>query len=134
FMTLLAGLQALLHHYAQAEDVLVGTPVANRNRAELEPLIGHFVNNLGLRGRVRAAALGAYDHQDLPFERLVDALGVERRLSHGPLFQVMLILHNLPLGALELPELTLRQVGVEAGTARVDLTLELVEDTGGLRG
>ncbi len=147
FMTLLAGFQALLHRYAQAADVPVGTPVANRNRAELEPLIGHFVNNLVLRGRmdgdppfgellgrVRATALGAYEHQDLPFERLVEELQVERSLAVSPLFQVMLVLQNMPLGALELPGLTLRPVQVEAGAAWVDLTLTLFEEDGGFHG
>ncbi|MES1240893.1 MAG: non-ribosomal peptide synthase/polyketide synthase, partial [Acidobacteriota bacterium] len=140
FMVLLAGFQALLHRYTLAEDVLVGSPVANRGRAELEPLIGHFVNNLVMRGRfegdpsfrellgrTRAAALGAYDHQDLPFERLVEALHVDRSAA-SPLFQAMLVLQNVPLGPLELPGLVLRPVDVAAQAARLDLTLTLAED------
>ncbi|HEX3130209.1 MAG TPA: amino acid adenylation domain-containing protein, partial [Thermoanaerobaculia bacterium] len=148
FMTLLAGLQALLHRYTLAGDVLVGTPVANRNRAELEPLIGHFVNSLVMRGRtsedprfrellgqVRASALGAYDHQDLPFERLVEELNVERSLGMSPLFQAMFVFHNVPVGTLDLPELNLAPIEVEAQAARLDLTLTLTEEEeDGLRG
>ncbi len=147
FMALLAGFETLLHRYGASEDVLVGTPVANRSRPELEPLIGHFVNNLvmrgrlggdpgfrGLLGRVRTAALGAYGNQDLPFERLVEALNVERSFSHSPLFQVMLTLQNGPLGALELPGLGVEAVDLDPGTAKYDLTLMLLDGPGGLAG
>ncbi|WP_261991503.1 non-ribosomal peptide synthetase [Streptomyces sp. OR43] len=102
FMTLLAVFNVLLGRYAEADDVVVGTPVANRNRAETEDLIGFFVNTLVLRtdlsgaptfaellGRVRETALGAYAHQDLPFEQLVDAMDVERDRSRSPLFQTL---------------------------------------------
>ncbi|HSN97076.1 MAG TPA: amino acid adenylation domain-containing protein, partial [Candidatus Nanopelagicales bacterium] len=110
FMTLLSAFVLLLSRYSGQHDICVGTPVAGRNRAELEPLIGFFVNTLVLRieldarrsftdllARVREEALGAYAHQDLPFERLVEALGVNRDLSRTPLFQVMFVLQNTPV-------------------------------------
>src|SRR5207253_7579113 len=107
YMVLLAAFQALLHRYSGQEDFCVGTPIAGRNRAETEGLIGFFVNTLVLRtdlsgdpsfrallGRVREAALGAYAHQDLPFEMLIQTLRPARDLSHSSLFQVMFILQN----------------------------------------
>src|SRR6185295_14602236 len=118
FMVLLAACQALLARLSGQEDVVVGTPVANRNRRETEELIGFFVNMLALRGRLggspsfvelleqaREAALGAYLHQDLPFEHLVEELQPERTLAHAPLFQVVLVLQNAPLTPLSLPGL-----------------------------
>ena len=107
FMTLLAAWQVLLFRYTGREDILVGTPIANRTRREIEPIMGCFVNTLVLRGnlsgnpsfleflgRVRETTLGAYDHQDLPFERLVSELYHEREVSHSPLFHVMFTLWN----------------------------------------
>jgi amino acid adenylation domain-containing protein len=147
FMTLLAAFVTLLSRYSGQEDIVVGSPIANRNRQEIEPLIGFFVNTLVLRtdlsgnptfrellGRVREIALGAYDHQDLPFERLVEALQPERNLSHAPLFQVMLVLQNAPQPPLELPGLTLSQMEIERGTAKFDLTLSVEETGQGLTG
>ena len=120
FMTLLAAFQTLLHRYTGQADLVVGSPVAHRPRAELEGLIGCFVNILALRadlsgdppfrellGRVREAALGAYAHQDLPFEKLVEELRPERDSSHTPLFQVLFALQNAPGSSLELDGLTL---------------------------
>ncbi|RMF30995.1 MAG: non-ribosomal peptide synthetase, partial [Chloroflexi bacterium] len=140
FMTLLAAFQTLLYRYTGQEDICVGTPIANRNRPEIEGLIGFFVNTLVLRTdlsgnprftellkRVREVALGAYAHQDLPFEMLVEALQPQRDMSHSPLFQVMFVLQNVPLEALELPDLTLRPVDVDRGTATFDLTLSMAE-------
>ncbi|HEY0782733.1 MAG TPA: condensation domain-containing protein, partial [Thermoanaerobaculia bacterium] len=141
FMTLLAGFEALLSRLSGQSDVLVGTAVANRTRLETEDLIGFFVNTLVLRGRlrenptwsahlaqVRRSALGAYAHQDLPFERLVEELSVPRSLAHSPLFQAMLLLQNTPDGALALPGLELAPVEVASATAKFDLTLSLSED------
>ncbi|PYX07514.1 MAG: non-ribosomal peptide synthetase, partial [Acidobacteria bacterium] len=107
FMTLLAGFQALLSRWSGQEDIVVGAPIANRNRTEIEDLIGLFANTLVLRtdvsgnpsfrallGRVKEVALGGYAHQDMPFEKLVEELRPERSLSHNPLFQVMFSLQN----------------------------------------
>src|SRR5205807_3706128 len=115
FMTLLASFQALLARYTGQEDIVVGTTVANRTRAETEGLVGFFLNTLALRGdlsgdptfrellaRARETALGAYAHQDLPFEKLVEELHPQRNLSHSPIFQVALVLQNAERGGLEL--------------------------------
>ncbi|HEY8207242.1 MAG TPA: MupA/Atu3671 family FMN-dependent luciferase-like monooxygenase [Myxococcaceae bacterium] len=147
FMALMATLQALLHRYTGQEDISVGTPVAGRSRPEIEPLVGCFVNSVVVRtdlsgnptylellDRVRGAALGAFSHQDAPFEKLVDALHASRDLSHTPLFQVMLVLHNTPAPRVELGELALDAMEVDNGTSKLDLTLELREVQGGLRG
>ncbi len=147
FMTLLAAFKLILYRYTQQNDIIVGTPIANRNRSEIEGLIGFFVNTLVLRtdlagnqsfrellGRVREVTLGAYAHQDLPFEQLVDLLQPERDLSHNSLFQVMFILQNTPTEVLHLPELTLSPVLVENQTANFDLTLSMVETEQGISG
>ncbi len=144
FMTLLAAFKALLHRYSGQSDINVGTPHANRNRSELENLIGFFVNTLVLRTdfsgepnfkelvkRVRETALGAFAHQDLPFETLVDALQPQRDLSHTPLFQVMFVLQNAPLEKIELPGLTFSPVPFESGTAKFDLSLVIFEERDG---
>ncbi len=147
FMALLAVFQTLLARWSGSDDLAVGSPIANRNRAETEPLIGFFVNTLVLRGdlsggptfsgllhRVRETLLDAYAHQDLPFEKVVEALRPERALSHAPLFQVMLILQNAPLA---LPRLAGLEIGVEeiaGATAKFDLTLSLTESDDGMRG
>jgi amino acid adenylation domain-containing protein len=145
FMVLLAGFQALLSRLSGQEDVVIGSPVANRNRRETEDLIGFFVNTLALRAnlagapgfaslldRARESALGAYAHQDLPFERLVEELRPERSRAHSPLFQVVLALQNAPLGERELPGLHLAPLEVPPGTAKFDLTLVLAEEGEGL--
>jgi amino acid adenylation domain-containing protein len=145
FMTLLAAFQTLLHRYSGQTAINVGTPIANRTRAEVEGLIGFFVNTLvmhadldgdpsfvDLLARVREAALGAYAHQDLPFEHLVEALAPERNLSHTPLFQVMFVLDNAPMDGLELSDLRLAPFLAESGTARFDLTLVITEGPDGL--
>ncbi|MBD2103129.1 non-ribosomal peptide synthetase [Leptolyngbya sp. FACHB-261] len=134
FMTLLAAFQILLYRYTQQSDVAVGCPIANRNRSEIEGLIGFFVNSLVLRvdlagnpsfeallERVREVALGAYAHQDLPFEKLVEELQPERDLSRNPLFQVVFALQNAPMQALKLPGLTLSPLPLEVRTVRFDL-------------
>ncbi|HEU0076034.1 MAG TPA: amino acid adenylation domain-containing protein, partial [Longimicrobiaceae bacterium] len=142
FMTVLAGWQALLGRYAGQEDVVVGSPVAGRNRRETEGLIGFFVNLLVLRvdlsgdpawaellGRVRETALGAYDHQELPFERLVEEVGVERSLTHAPLVQTTFALQRTGgLGdALRLGDVALEPFGGGERVARFDVDLVLDE-------
>lgn len=140
FMTLLAAFQTLLHRYTGQDDIAVGSPIANRNRSELEGLIGFFVNSLVLRtdlsgdptfrdllNRVRSVALAAYAHQDVPFEKLVEELHPERHLSRNPLFQVVFALQNAPMKQLELPGLTLRSSNFETTTTRFDLELYLWE-------
>ena len=140
FMTLLAAFQSLLFRHSGQSDIVVGTPIANRRYRELEDLIGFFVNTLALRARslatltftellhhVREVTLGAYAHQDLPFEKLVEELQPERDLSRNPLFQVMFALQNAPITALELPGLRLEGEGVESQATRFDLEFHLWE-------
>ncbi len=149
FMGLLAAFQVLLHRYSGQTDFNVGTPIANRTRTELEGLIGFFANTLVLRARldepaglsfrdllarVRETSLGAYAHQDLPFEKLVEALQPERNLSHTPLFQVMFVLDNAPLSGFDLAGLRLSPVAAETGAASFDLTLSMREDGQGWGG
>ncbi|HXO22158.1 MAG TPA: amino acid adenylation domain-containing protein, partial [Thermoanaerobaculia bacterium] len=147
FMTLLTAFQALLHRASGQEDILIGSPIANRNRPEIEDLIGFFVNTLVLRGRpsrdltfrqllaqTRTAALGAYAHQDLPFEKLVEELRVERTLAHSPLFQVMFALHNVPAESLAMPGMTLTPWEVHGGMARFELLLAMTQVEGGITG
>ena len=147
FMALLAAFQTLLYRYSGQRDIAVGTPIANRNRADIEGLIGFFVNTLVLRARfgdqdsegaapsfrqvlrqVRESALGAYAHQDLPFETIVDALQPERNLSHSPLFQTMFVLQNAPMQAQELPQVGVAPVEAHSGTSKFDLTLFMLEE------
>ena len=146
FMTLLAAFQALLYRYTNQEDVVVGTPIANRTRRETEDLIGFFVNTLVMRTdlsgnpsfrellqRVREVALQAYSHQDLPFEKLVEELRPERSLSHTPLFQVLFVVQNAPKSTLTLLDLKLRELLIEGQTAKFDLSLYVGETDEGLR-
>ena len=145
FMTLLAAFQTLLYRYTGQSDICVGAPIANRNRSEIEGLIGFFVNTLVLHtdlsgnpsfqellGRVREVALGAYAHQDLPFEQLVEALQPERSLSHQPLFQVMFVVHDASMTTLELPGLTLSSLEMDSETAKFDLALSIADGEQGL--
>ena len=147
FMTLLAAFKVLLSRYSGQTDIVVGTPIAGRNRVELEPLIGFFVNTLVLRTQVspaakfsqllesvREACLGAYAHQDVPFEKLVEELQPERDMSRGPLFQVMFILQNMPEVAATLNELELRVEAIPDTTAKFDLSLEMIETNTRLEG
>ncbi|HEX7243129.1 MAG TPA: amino acid adenylation domain-containing protein, partial [Longimicrobiaceae bacterium] len=147
FMTLLAAWQLLLSRYAGVEDVSVGTPVAGRTRLETEPLIGFFVNTLVLRtelsgdrsfrellGRVRETTLGAYQHQEIPFERLVEELAPERSLARTPLFQVMFVLQNNERGELRMGGLEVEPLSTGAEVAKYDLTLDLAEDGQGISG
>jgi aspartate racemase len=141
FMLLLAAFDALLARYTNQTDIVVGSPIAGRSRRELERLIGFFINTLVLRtdlsgnptfrellARVREVALGAYAHQDVPFEKLVEEFQTQRDLSHMPLVQVMFALQNTPEEeAVELPGLTLGGVEADNGTARFDLSLNVWE-------
>jgi amino acid adenylation domain-containing protein/non-ribosomal peptide synthase protein (TIGR01720 family) len=145
FMMLMAAFQALLHRYTGQGDIVVGTDVANRSRTETQGLIGFFVNQLALRarfeeaptfrellGQVRATALDAYAHQDLPFEELVKALNPERSRGHASIFQVKLLLQDVPLSELSLPGLTIQPVEVEQSSAKLDLTVFVAETPRGL--
>jgi Condensation domain len=147
YMVLLAAFQTLLSRYSGQEDIVVGSPIAGRQRQELESLVGYFVNTLVLRtnlsgdpsflellGRVKEAALGAYAHQDLPFAKLLEELQPVRDLSRMPLFQVVFTLQNLPPVRLALPGLKLSPAKPEKVTTHVDLSMYLVETPSGLQG
>jgi amino acid adenylation domain-containing protein/FkbM family methyltransferase len=146
FMTLLAAFQTLLHRYTGSEDIAVGSPIAGRNRQELEGLIGFFVNTLVMRAdlsskptfrellsRVSQNALAAYEYQDLPFEKLVEELQPERSLSHSPLFQVAFAYQNAPTHPLEFPGVTVSLVETSVKTAKFDLHLSIAPADQGLR-
>ncbi|MDH7486312.1 MAG: amino acid adenylation domain-containing protein [Anaerolineae bacterium] len=145
FMTLLAAFQTLLYRYTGQEDIVVGTPIAGRNQPETQDLIGFFANTLVLRSdfsanptfrelleQVRQVALGAYEHQELPFEKLVAELSPVRDMSHSPLFQVLFVFQNWPFVPPELPGLEVSTFELGAGTTKFDLTLSLIEGEEGL--
>src|SRR5262245_36096743 len=147
FMSLLAGFQALLTRYSGQEDIAVGTPIAGRNRGEIEGLIGFFVNTLVMRvnlggnptvkellGRVRETALRAYAHQDVPFEKLVEELLPERSLSHQPLFQVMFVLQNVPRETSSIRGISMKSEPMESRSAKFELELSIVEAGGEIHG
>ncbi|MEH2433564.1 MAG: amino acid adenylation domain-containing protein [Nostoc sp.] len=147
FMTLLAAFQTLLFRYTGQEDILVGAPISNRHRSELEGLIGFLLNTLVLRtnlsgspsfrqllDRVREVALWGYTYQDLPFEKLVDALQIERDLNQNPLISVMFNLQNTPRPKLTVPGLTMNRLEIDNGTSKFDLYLELRETAAGISG
>lgn len=149
FMTLQAAFVTLLSRYTNQKDIVIGSPITNRNRPALESLIGFFVNTLVLRTRlennptfrellaqVRQVALNAYSHQDVPFDQLVEFLQPQRHLSHSPLFQVMFVLQNSPVEKLELPGLSVTQIELDRPTAGAtfDLTLSMQEIGSELRG
>ncbi|HHE54764.1 MAG TPA: non-ribosomal peptide synthetase, partial [Caldithrix abyssi] len=140
FMTLLSAFYALLYRYSNQPDICIGTPIANRNRAETQGLIGFFVNTLVLRNdlsgepsftellqRTRNMVLEAFSHQDLPFEMLVEELHPERSLSHTPLFQVMFVYQNALEKGLQLPDLKIESIQVPNKNAKFDLTLTVAE-------
>ena len=142
-MLLLAALQTLIWRCSGSEDVLVGTPIAARSDPDLENVVGLFANTLVVRGRLsgdptfvellrrtREATLEAYEHKDLPFEKLVEVVKPQRSLSYTPLFQIMLVLQNMPRQTLALPGLTLEELEFDQGSAKFDLTLEVVEQDG----
>ncbi|GHG73242.1 non-ribosomal peptide synthetase [Comamonas sp. JC664] len=151
FMTLLAGFSVLLHRYSGQEDLVLGSPISGRSRPEVEGLVGFFVNTLVLRNdvsgnprfvdlmaRVREVTLGAFAHQELPFEKLVETLQPERTLRHAQLFQVMFVLQNAPTleadpaAALQLSALA-ESWEVNTGTAKCDLILYMARTPEGLR-
>ncbi len=145
FTVLLAALTTLFYRYSGQEDIAIGTPIASRNRAELEALVGFFVNTLVLRvdlsgrptfrdllRRATAVALEAYQHQDLPFEKLVEVLQPERSLSHSPLFRVMFVLQNAPFPALDMAGVTGRPETPPHDTAMFDLMVTAMETSEGL--
>ena len=146
FMLLLAAWSVLLGRHAGQDDVLIGTPIAGRSQRETEDLIGLFVNTLVIRIRivpssftellaeVRATALEAYAHQDLPFEQVVEELAPERDLSYSPLFQALFALQNAPGGSLRLPGLSLAPVGLEGTVTKFDLSLAFQEGPEGFVG
>jgi amino acid adenylation domain-containing protein len=145
FMLLLAAFQTLLARHSRQRDIVIGSPIAGRHQLEIEGLIGCFINTLVLRtdlsgnppfrellGRVRQICMGAYAHQDLPFEKLVEELQPTRDLSRQPLFQTLFILQDDSLAAQELPQLTLYPLVLDNGTAQFDLTLSMVDSAEGL--
>ena len=147
FMTLLGALATLLYRLCGQSDILIGSPVANRKCREIEDLIGFFVNTLVLRTslednpsftelltQVRESTLKAYEHQDVGFEQIVEALQPERSLSHSPLFHVMFVLQNTPIGELELPGVTVKPLKPKTEIAKFDLTLSMRETSDGLVG
>jgi amino acid adenylation domain-containing protein len=147
YMVLLGAFQVLLSKYSGSEDIVVGSPIAGRTRKEVEGLIGFFVNSMVLRTdlsgnpsfrevlrRAREVTLGAYEHQEVPFERLVAELQPERSLGHSPLFQVLLTLQNAGDGGAALPGLSVSEVEAERGSAKLDLSLVLTATPRGLRG
>jgi len=147
FMTLLAGFYVLLHRYTGQQDIVLGTPIAGRNRTEVEDLIGFFVNTLILRvqlqqehdflqllAQVKQVALDAYTYQDLPFEILIEQLHPERNLNFSPLFQVMFAFQNIPSQELALPGITATALNIKQVAAKFDLVLFLEETSTGLNG
>jgi amino acid adenylation domain-containing protein len=147
FMTLLAGFQTLLYRYTGQEEIIIGSNIANRNRSEIEGLIGFFVNNLVLRGdlredprfvelmaQVRERCLGAYAHQDLPFDKLIEELHPERTLNRTPVFQVVFTLQNAPLQKTQLVDLSVTYLSIPITTSQYDLVLNMHENADGIVG
>jgi amino acid adenylation domain-containing protein len=147
FMTLLAAFQVLLHRYTEEDDILVGTPIANRKLVETESLIGFFINTLVLRTdlsgspsfrevlrRVKNITLEAYDNQDIPFEKLVEELKLERNLNIPPLIQVLFVLQNVPVTSFKASDLKLTMFEVDSTSSKFDLTLTMSETARGLSG
>ncbi|MCS5662249.1 MAG: amino acid adenylation domain-containing protein, partial [Dehalococcoidia bacterium] len=146
FMLLETAFACLMQRYSRQDDIVIGSPIANRNHTQIEPLIGFFVNTLPLRHHIgpdksfsdllkesKKSILDAYDHQDLPFELLVDHLQPQRSLTHSPLFQVMFVLQNNPQETIELPGLTVGLVPVATQSTKFDLTLSVAEVDGALQ-
>jgi amino acid adenylation domain-containing protein len=145
FMTLLAAFNVLLYRYTRQEDIVVGCPISGRNQTEIAGLIGFFVNTLALRTdlsgepefrellrRVRAAALGAYAHQQVPFDKVVDAVQPKRDLSHAPLCQIVFGLRENPVKQYSMGATTFQLLGTHNGTSKFDLTLEAIQSDAGV--
>ena len=141
YVVLLTAFSVLLHRYSGQNDLIVGTPVSGRTRKEIEGLIGFFVNSLPLRfelddnpdfetliGRVQTMVQEALSNQDVPFEKIIDALQLERDTSYTPLFQVMFIYQQNPLQKITLPDVEIEALQVDSGTSKFDLSLAMVED------
>ncbi|MED1744792.1 non-ribosomal peptide synthetase [Brevibacillus borstelensis] len=141
YMTLLAAFNALLYRYSAQEDIIIGTPVANRNRTEIEHLIGMFVNTLALRNdlsgnptflellsRVRETVIQAFENQDIPFEKIVEELLQDRHLSYSPIFQVMFAYENSRMKHSEMPQCSIRRIDLHNGTAMFDLTMTIIDE------
>jgi amino acid adenylation domain-containing protein len=146
FMAFFAAYSILLYRHTGQQDILIGFPIAYRNHLELEKMMGFFANTLVLRAdlsgnptyreflaRVRAVTLAALAHQDLPFEKLVDELKLDRDMSRNPLFQVMIAFQNTPVSSGNLPGLTITGIEMDAGTAKFDLWMSITEEERGLR-
>lgn len=147
FMTLMAAFQSLLYRYSSQNDIIVGTPIANRNRIETESLIGFFANSLAIRGQIgerqtfldflshiKESAMGAFDNQDIPFEKIVEIINPERNMTHSPLFQVIFALHNELIEDIQFSGITMKPIEIHTGTAKMDLILSLTEEKGRLVG
>ena len=147
YMTVLSAFSLLLSKYSNQKDIVIGTAIANRERAELEALIGFFVNTLAIRTdlsedvsfntlvqRTKETLLNAYEHQDVPFEKIVDTLNIARDQSRSPIFQVMLVLQNTPTFSMELPEVNVRLEELHNDVAKFDLTMTLEESGDRLKG
>jgi amino acid adenylation domain-containing protein len=147
YMTMLSMFQLLLSKYSNQDDIVIGTPIAGRNKKELENLVGFFVNNLVIRTtinnsltfkkllkQVRATSLDAYANQDLPFEKLVEELQPARDMSHAPIFQVMFVFQNIPFNSIGISDIELKPVEIETGTTTFDLSLTLSEANGKIVG
>jgi amino acid adenylation domain-containing protein len=146
FMVLMSAFQVLLHRYSGETDIAIGSAIANRNRSEIERVIGFFANNIVLRAdltgnptvrelmtRVREMALKSYAHQEMPFDMLVDVIGARRELDHTPLFQVMFVLQNLSLTGLDLPNVECGVMELPLTTARFDIAVDVFDLASGLR-
>ncbi len=147
YMTLLTAFNVLLNRYGAGDDIVIGSPIANRTREDTEPLIGFFANAIVLRSdlsgapsfldvlkQVRDTTLSAFEYQDAPFEKLVEELKPERSTSYSPLFQVMFLLQNQPASSMTMPGLSIEPVNVSNSTAKFDLTLAMQDSGSSLSG
>ena len=145
FMILLAAFKILLFRYSNQEDIIIGTPIANRNRKETENIIGFFSNNLLIRSdlsgnpafniflkQIKQIALNAFAHQEIPFEKIVEFVNPKRDMSHSPLFQVMFIMQNIIIPDINLTGIRSEEIKLDNGFSKFDLTLELWENKNSL--